>query len=273
VQRDTAQLMSEPNLPFAAFSNSSSNSNNARVKCVSSTRSRCTSLRKEAFELALPVAVSGVLLVALVVAHFPVFVASNDMPELGGGTAASNCFELSARRDRLQAQIERLHAETASVEAELAAVCKRADQMSVGLRPSDPPLPAATVSDDRSIGDPRHKQSKGASTSARTLLQDVSPAEPACSMDELMAVQADPAAAVVGLFTTNPSCAMCLVPCGSAADAVSCAMGCLKQARVPTQLFRRLQAALWHFSHLFPKAKFQSKINKYCKCEYGVLHA
>ena len=48
-----------------------------------------------------------------------------------------------------------------------------------------------------------------------------------------MAVQADPMAAVIALFATNPSCATCLVPCGSAADAVSCAMGCLKQARCP----------------------------------------
>jgi hypothetical protein len=67
---------------------------------------------------------------------------------------------------------------------------------------------------------------------ARTLLQDASPAEPSCSTEELMAVQANPTAAVMGLFTTNPSCAICLVPCATAADAVSCAMGCLKQVRV-----------------------------------------
>ena len=215
------------------------------------------------------------LLLALVVSDSPVALASNKMPELGGATDAAHCPELSARRDRLHAEIQMLHAETASVEAELAAVCKGADQMGVGLRSSDPPLPTATVRGDRSIGDPPLKQSTGASTSARTLLQE-SPAEPSCSMEELMAVQADPTAAVVGLFTTNPSCAICLVPCGSAVDAVdavSCAMGCLKQARVPTQRFLRFQVARWHFSHLFPKARFHRKAMNTARVNTGFSYA
>ncbi len=103
---------------------------------------------------------------------------------------------------------------------------------------------ASTVgsgSGNRTLGMPTQESSTGATITsdgaARTLLQDASPVEPSCLMDELMAVQADPMGAVVGLFTTNPSCAMCLVPCGSASDAVSCAMGCLKQARIPTRPF------------------------------------
>ena len=59
----------------------------------------------------------------------------------------------------------------------------------------------------------------------RTLLQ----ADPQCSAAELLAVQADPVAAVTAMFTTTFDCAMCLVPCKSAADALDCAMGCLKQ--------------------------------------------
>ena len=200
---------------------------------------------------------SRVLLVALVAAHFPVLVISEDTPEL-------RCSELSARRDRLRAQIEWLHAEAALVEAELGSLCTAAatgtPQTDMGMPPpSEPALPSATPRRDRNIGTSRHKKSTGASNSARTLLQELTPAEPACSMDELMAVQANPMGAVVGLFTTNPSCAVCLVPCGNAADAVSCAMGCLKQARVLTQRFLRFQVARWHFSHLFPKARFHRK--------------
>ncbi len=60
---------------------------------------------------------------------------------------------------------------------------------------------------------------------SRTLLQ----ADPQCSAAELLSVQADPVAAVTAMFTTNFDCAMCLVPCASAADALDCAMGCLKQ--------------------------------------------
>jgi hypothetical protein len=204
----------------------------------------CACLARRPVAFASPAAVSRVLLLALVVVHFPVVLASKHTPDLGGTNVATMCSELSARRDRLQAQLERLHAETASVEAELGALCNGIDQNGVGLRPLDP-LSPATVRGDRNISDPRYRQSTGASTSARTLLQDASPVEPACLMEELMAVLADPMGAVVALFTTNPSCASCLVPCGSAADAVSCAMGCLKQARVRTQPFRRLQLALF----------------------------
>ena len=60
---------------------------------------------------------------------------------------------------------------------------------------------------------------------SRTLLQ----ADPQCSMTELLGVQADPVAAVTVMFTTNAACAMCLVPCASAAYSVSCAMDCVKQ--------------------------------------------
>ncbi len=182
-------------------------------------------------------AVSRGLLVALFVALFPAFVTAEDKPELGGSNAAGKCSELSVKRGQLLAQIERLRAETASVEAKLGELCNGTTQTDVGLPPSGPALSAAiraaSLRGNWNMGDPRHSQSARASTSARILLQELTPAEPACSMDELMAVQADPAAAVVGLFTTNPSCAICLVPCGSAADAMSCAMGCLKQARCP----------------------------------------
>jgi hypothetical protein len=58
-------------------------------------------------------------------------------------------------------------------------------------------------------------------TPSRTLLQ----ADPQCSITELLAVQADPVSAVTAMLTTNVGCAMCLVPCGSAADALDCAMG------------------------------------------------
>jgi hypothetical protein len=89
---------------------------------------------------------------------------------------------------------------------------------------------------NRTLRIPTQESSTGAGNTAdgaaRTLLQDASPAEPSCSTEELMAVQANPMAAVMGLFTTNPSCAICLVPCATAADALSCAMGCLKQVRV-----------------------------------------
>jgi hypothetical protein len=115
-----------------------------------------------------------------------------------------------------------------------------------------------------SIGYPRHEPSRLESDgAARTLLQEASLAEPSCSMDELMAVQADPTAAVTGLFTTNPSCASCLVLCGSAADAVSCGMGCLKKARPCHHCQRCLPCAhhhLWRAQtrpHRSPPATFR----------------
>jgi hypothetical protein len=99
----------------------------------------------------------------------------------------------------------------------------------------------AAETGNRTVGIPTQDSSTGATVASdgavRALLQDANPVEPTCSMDELMAVQADPMGAVVGLFTTNPSCATCLVPCASASDAVSCAMGCLKQARGATLPF------------------------------------
>ena len=62
---------------------------------------------------------------------------------------------------------------------------------------------------------------------SRTLLQ--TELEPQCAMSELLAVMDDPIATVTALFTTNVGCAMCLVPCASADDAVFCLMGCLKR--------------------------------------------
>ena len=63
------------------------------------------------------------------------------------------------------------------------------------------------------------------SAPSRGLLQ----AEKFCSIDELMSVQNDAAAAVTGMLTTNVGCAMCLVPCASAENAIGCAMECVKQ--------------------------------------------
>jgi hypothetical protein len=61
----------------------------------------------------------------------------------------------------------------------------------------------------------------------RTLLQTDS--DKFCSMDELYAVQQDAAAAVTRMLATNFECAKCLIPCGSAENAVGCAMACVKQ--------------------------------------------
>jgi len=63
------------------------------------------------------------------------------------------------------------------------------------------------------------------SAPSRGLLQ----AEKFCSMDELMSVQKDAAAAVTGMLSTNVGCAMCIIPCASAENAIGCAMGCVKQ--------------------------------------------
>jgi serine/threonine protein kinase len=63
---------------------------------------------------------------------------------------------------------------------------------------------------------------------SRTLLRE-QPSDPQCSIAELLAVEADPTAAVTAMFSSNAGCAMCLVPCASAADAISCAVGCLNR--------------------------------------------
>jgi hypothetical protein len=65
------------------------------------------------------------------------------------------------------------------------------------------------------------------STSSRALLQT----EKFCSMDEFMSLQqeTDVTAAVIGMLTTNEGCAICLIPCGSAENALGCAMACVKQ--------------------------------------------
>ena len=67
------------------------------------------------------------------------------------------------------------------------------------------------------------------SASSRALLQT----EKFCSMDELMSVQKDAAAAVTGMLATNLGCAMCLIPCASAENVLGCAMACVKQVPPP----------------------------------------
>jgi hypothetical protein len=76
---------------------------------------------------------------------------------------------------------------------------------------------------------------------SRTLLQ----ADPQCSAAELLAVQADPVAAVTAMFTTNFGCAMCIVSCKSAADALDCAMGCLLQDEGAAQRWILRRSKLW----------------------------
>ena len=72
----------------------------------------------------------------------------------------------------------------------------------------------------------------GPVASSRVLLQEhEESADGTCSTDDLMAVQADPVAAVVQLMETNMECALCLIPCGSAANTLGCAVRCIKQAR------------------------------------------
>jgi hypothetical protein len=108
--------------------------------------------------------------------------------------------ELAALRTRLESEVEK------NVEAQLLLAT---------LRARDPA--------DRQLGSLAR-----AGPPSRTLLQEPQ-ADPQCSMTELLAVQANPVAAVTAMFTTNFLCAICLVPCASAAVALDCAMGCLKQ--------------------------------------------
>jgi hypothetical protein len=78
-----------------------------------------------------PCAVSSALLLA-----FTVCVTAKAAPELGDANVAVKCAELSARRDRLQEEIERLRAETAVVEAELGTLCtESANETNAGLPP------------------------------------------------------------------------------------------------------------------------------------------
>jgi hypothetical protein len=74
---------------------------------------------------------------------------------------------------------------------------------------------------------------------SRVLLQEQDEStDGTCSADDLMAVQADSAAALVKLMTTNMGCAMCLIPCASAANTLGCAVRCIKQARPLSRLDR-----------------------------------
>jgi hypothetical protein len=96
------------------------------------------------------------------------------------------------------------------------------------------PLPRAALAPDTPTGPIGGVQPTGAvarlgelakSAPSRALLQT----EKFCSMDELMSVQKDAAAAVTGMLTTNVGCAMCLIPCASAENAIGCAIACVKQ--------------------------------------------
>jgi hypothetical protein len=74
-------------------------------------------------------------------------------------------------------------------------------------------------------------------SSSRVLLQEHEEStDGTCSTDDLMAVQADPVAAVVQLMETNMECALCIIPCGSAANTLACAVRCIKQARPESRL-------------------------------------
>jgi hypothetical protein len=87
----------------------------------------------------------------------------------------------------------------------------------------------------------------GPVASSRVLLQEHEEStDGACSTDDLMAVQADPVAAVVLLMETNIECALCLIPCGSAANTLGCAVRCIKQARPQSRLVLAVQLASWH---------------------------
>ncbi len=95
-------------------------------------------------------------------------------------------------------------------------------------------LPRAQLAPDTPEGRASGAQPTGAvarlgelrkSAPSRALLQT----EKFCSMDELMSVQKDAAAAVTGMLATNMGCAMCLIPCGSVQNVLGCAMACVKQ--------------------------------------------
>jgi hypothetical protein len=79
----------------------------------------------------------------------------------------------------------------------------------------------------------------GPIASSRVLLQEHEEStDGTCSTDDLMAVQADPVGAVVQLMETNMECALCLIPCGAAANTLGCAVRCIKQARPLSRLDR-----------------------------------
>jgi hypothetical protein len=101
------------------------------------------------------------------------------------------------------------------------------------LAPNTPKGPAGGV---RTMGAGAGLGELRKSAPSRELLQT----EKFCSMDELMSVQKDAAAAVAGMLATNVGCAMCLIPCASAENALSCAVGCAKQV-LPQELHDRSQ--------------------------------
>jgi hypothetical protein len=141
---------------------------------------------------------------------------------------ATGCEECEAtlHRERVAWQLER-----ARLASELKALretldSESAERLTAGMRTAN--------AHKRDHPADRHGTSNTGNASAlvlplRTLLQ-TEVAEPKCSMGDVTAVllSADPAAAVTAMFVTNVGCAMCLVPCGSAANTTSCALACIK---------------------------------------------
>ena len=85
----------------------------------------------------------------------------------------------------------------------------------------------------------------GRVASSRVLLQEHDEStDGKCSAEELMAVQTDPIAAVTRLMEANMGCALCLIPCGSAANTLGCAVRCVKQARPSEALWTVLALCL-----------------------------
>jgi hypothetical protein len=119
-------------------------------------------------------------------------------------------------RARLESELNALHETLISERAERLA----ASMLTTKHKRDDP-------TDGRVVSHTGNASARPVQPS-RTLLQ-AEAAKQQCSMDELLAMQsADPVAALTAMFVTNVGCAMCLIPCGSAANAALCAFGCLK---------------------------------------------
>jgi hypothetical protein len=128
----------------------------------------------------------------------------------------------------LEKMYEKRIAELAALVAALGGVTNAAawDVASdLALLPRTRLLNPDTVGNVRRTGAVARLGELRKSAPSRALLQT----ERFCSMDELMSVQKDAAAAVTGMFSTNVGCAMCLIPCASAANMIGCAMACVKQ--------------------------------------------
>ncbi len=104
------------------------------------------------------------------------------------------------------------------------------------------------------------------SAPSRALLQT----ERFCSMDELMSVQKDAEAAVMGMLTTNVGCASCLMPCASAENVLGCAMACVKQ--VPPKKCNHNNACMAHMHVKHCNAPPMSFVcSAVRQCEAGLL--